>query len=411
MPWCEELFPGRSPAELTVAGKEFCRHVIDAVSREPVEQVLILDSCRSRTLKKALGNGAYWSLRLDYRAGEFGLGAGSLLRQPEFAAERGDILLIRGLVLPAGEPPARLTERLRPVPDGGTETDGIYLFRRGRLYECLTERHRIVTLQDYFALNFTLLSHPGGSVLPGYATENGVHLGSNVILYPGCEVESPALIRDDVCLRSRVRLENGAVIGCNVMIDKGATVSHSVILDHTFIGQDMLIRDKIVSGSRVIDPGTGVFVDLAGDCLVGDMSPHRPDGCRELEAFLALILALATMPFYFLTMPIKKWLKKHSPACRFVLESYPKYWQVLSGRAQLVRYGKGNQEYVFRYSDLWPLHTEEEQKHLDDLYFYYHRTALRIAAVVFGSLLKRLFATPDQIGNRRPRGPRTGLSL
>ena len=42
--WIEELFPGKSPGEMTIAGKSWCRHTVELCCALKVDEIFIVDS-------------------------------------------------------------------------------------------------------------------------------------------------------------------------------------------------------------------------------------------------------------------------------------------------------------------------------------------------------------------------------
>ena len=87
---------------------------------------------------------------------------------------------------------------------------------------------------------------------------------------------------------------------------------------------------------------------------------------------------------------------------------YPKCWDVLNGKAHLVRFGHRDSNYAFRYSDQWLLHQAEHQKVTDDIYYYYNRSVGKICQTVVVSLCKRLFVLHPLPGDDRSLSSREG---
>lgn len=64
-------------------------------------------------------------------------------------------------------------------------------------------------------------------------------------------------------------LSGSIVLGDNVVIDNGARVSDSIILDNTYIGANTDCRDAIVSGGLMIKVDTGLCLELDDPVLFG----------------------------------------------------------------------------------------------------------------------------------------------
>ena len=144
------FFPYKSPGELPIAGKSWCRHMVDQCSRLGVSDIHIADCYMYEDLTGRMGNGDYWCLKLHY------LAIKPCSRPEEFLAQYGkdipvddDLLILWGQVLPDIADMAQLFSELREV---GAEPevlpDGIYLLRGGKLYECVCPLLRMRTLQE-----------------------------------------------------------------------------------------------------------------------------------------------------------------------------------------------------------------------------------------------------------------------
>ena len=399
--WRREILPSFHPLALPVAGKALCCHLIDfctyfRTEREPV--VLLADCNYSEEMALSLGDGNYWALRLDYRACRPFSSPGELLDHFKVRFGRDDVLLFWGAVLPAIASREEIFKNMRLVAEPMQEQpDGIYLYVGGKLFQWCCPLHRMDTLKDYYELNFRLLREPGLYDLPGYSPERGYGLGRNVNLKAATEVGRPVILGDNINLEGGVKLGGDTIVGMDVWIDEDTVIDHSIILDHTYIGRDLLIKDRIVSGNRVIDPEQNVYVELEDAFLAEDIrgakactrTNEKADTLWFGEAVIAFFLGILEFPLYLLALAIPKRDEKQ-PFVYFLLKRYPKLWKVVFRRAQLVRHVWGL-EYVFRYSDLWPMMESERQKRLDDLYFRHHRNLPRIFAIAVGSQLKKLF--------------------
>lgn len=390
--WCGKIFPEKSPGELLLAGKSWCRHLVDQCSRLGVSDIYIADCCFYEDLSSRMGDGAYWSLNLHYLAASPCDRAEQLLKQYEGTIPADeDLLIFWGQVLPDVPDMGLIFSDLREVTEmPEKQPDGIWLLRGGRFYECLCPLFRMRTLREYFDLNFQLLESPGIYNLPGYSNSDGCVFGMDVIMMPDCELESPVLIADNVRLERGVSLRRKVIVGQDVLINEDSHLEHTIVMDHTCIGKHMFFEYKIIDGSRVIDVLSGASVDLDDGYLTGSAKEMRLDRYMVTEFLLAFLLAVGGLPVFLLTWPFRRQLNKLA-LFFFASQAYPKCWQVLCGRARLIRYGRKNTDYAFRYSDQWLVYREEHQKDVDDMYFYHNRTVAGICRIVFVSLLKRCF--------------------
>ena len=403
-----ELFPNLGPGEMPVAGKSLCRHLVDLCGTLQVSEVFVVDCFLNPQLAYDLGNGSYWSLRLHYLNMERRHTLKQLLEvcgnlSEEGNGEEEDVLMIWGLFLPYIRSGEELFRDLREVePERNEPESGVYLYRRGKYYRCGVPMLNCDSLKSYFDVNFRLLRDPGMYSLPSYSSKHSYGVGRNVAIMPGSDVRTPVLIQDNVLIARGVGVKDGAIIGQFVLIDENTSISHSIVLDNTYIGRNMVIGGKIVNGRRVLDPENDSYVDLDDSFLADDFTAGMSGNMlfRYLENLFALFLAIFETPVYLLVMIFWNFLKDMAFP-KFLRGVYPRIWLAAAGRLQLVRFGGGS-DYVFRYSDLWyPAEKSKYEKNMGDVYYYHHRTFFRMAGVSLGSQLRRMLALREPNGDSR----------
>ena len=403
--WVREMLPGKSPGELPLAGKSWCRHAVDLCSLLNVTEVYVADGFFYEDLRSRIGNGDYWNLKLHLQqCGEYANHVELLKSIPELENSDDDLLLFWGQVLPDIADAERLLEAPRPVvaiPD--RLPDGIWLLRGGRLYECAVPLHRMDSPKSYFDLNFRLLNDHGIYTLPCYSAEPGVNIGRNVVMMPHYAITPPVIIQDNCVLGFSVSLRNGVIIGHEVLVDDSSVIDHSIILDGTCIGKHLFIRDKIISGNTVIDADSGTCAEISDHLLVSRSRPRGFGRYAIAEFLLALTTALVLTPLYILARPFKRHLEKLA-FFKYMLRVYPKCWGVVFGKTRLVRVGIDNTDYAFRYSDQWLKHQSDHQRDLADVCFFNHRSVRVMFAVVATSLLKRLVTISETPSGSSAKG-------
>ena len=404
--WCWRFFPDKSPGELPLAGKSWCCHAIDLCSLLGVTDVYLAECYFREELAERLGNGDFWSLRIEYLPSIPCANLEQLRLQHGGEPPIGDDLLIFwGQVLPDVSDVEEIMKNMHPVDRAKLPEvmpEGLWMLRRdGVLCECKCPLLKMDSLKHYFDLNFRMLNEPGIYNLPGYSTENGCGFGMDVVMMLNCELEKPVIIGDDVCLEHDVCLHGGVIIGKDVLVNENSELEHTIVLDHTYIGKSMYFRDKIVDGNRVIDVNSEVCEELSVSFLAGRIRQNIAGGCGMMEWLLALCLVIVLLIPYLFTLLLPT--LKRLAFFKFLNQIYPKCWLVLFGMARLVRRGLDDTSYVFRYADMWPLHQDEHLKEMDDIYFCYHQTHLNILRTVVHSLLKRFFmlAPPEESWARK----------
>ncbi len=389
--WCRKFLPDKTPQELPVAGKRWSRHVVDLCSQLGVTKVFIADSFPTDAKTSPQMNGSYWSLDISYLPTIPCQTPGQLLTQHTQIPQDEELLLFWGLVLPDIAQAGDLLANLRPAdPSTAPLPGGVWLLRGGTLYECAVPLHRLDSLKHFFDLNFQLLEKPGVYTLPGYAADPGIHIGQNVVILPNCHISPPAVIHADCHLGRSLAFSDGVIVGRNVLVDSYTTLRHTLVMDNTYLGSNLLFQDKIVCRNRVIDVPSETFIDLDLGFLAHSLLKKKPDHLWVAEFVIALLLLVICAPLFLLAYPFSHWLER-LPFFKYFLRVYPDCLLVLVGHAHLVRYGKDNIHYAFRFSDMMLLHRSEQRKEFGDLYFYQHRTVRLMVAVVLTSLFKRMF--------------------
>ena len=390
--WVWELFPGKSPGELTLAGKNWVRFVLDLCSCWNVGSITIADKFFYEDLRRRLGDGAFWLTRIAVIPAAGISDPMELARSSGKADSPDDLLIFWGQTLPDLPEASRLLDELQPVTvsPGVPPEDGIYLLRGGTLYRCVCPLLRMNSLKSYFELNFRLLNSPGMYVLPGYAPANdNISLGENVILMPGIKILPPANIRGDSYIGRNVTLAGDVIIGRCCMVENNSTLKHAIVMDHTCLGRSLSLENKIACGNRVIDAETGAYVDLHDDFLLKSTG-YRFSPYKAAEFLTALFLAVTLTPLYLLTRLLRPLIGK-LPFFHFLLRIYPGCFKVLAGNARLVRLGMSDREYVFRFADSFLLLHDGHQHDVADVYFMNHKSVRLMLATVTLSLLKRMF--------------------
>jgi len=157
----------------------------------------------------------------------------------------------------------------------------------------------------YFDLNMKMVSGEFKRyVTAGFSDTDGSSIGYNVLTPPSAHLCPPIMIGNDCRFGSLTTVGPRSIIGDHVIIDSHTVLKNCLILSDTYIGKNLEIVNKIVSGDRLISPDDGTVVEIADSWLV---ARNRPDMRTEdlvryiILWFLALGLgALQLIPFCIL---------------------------------------------------------------------------------------------------------------
>jgi hypothetical protein len=124
-------------------------------------------------------------------------------------------------------------------------------------------------VSEYYNLNMTVVRSEMGRYLSGgYSFSDGVSIGYNVITPPSVSFHPPLAIGNNCRFGALCSVGPDAVISDHVLIDRQCELSGSIILSNTYVGRNLEIKGKIVSGNRIIDPEDGSCVDIEDPWLV-----------------------------------------------------------------------------------------------------------------------------------------------
>jgi len=147
--------------------------------------------------------------------------------------------------------------------------------------------------------------HINGSVpirnasLDARRVANGIWIGRNTVVHPTTRFALPVYIGDNCLIGRDAELGPNVVIGKNVIVDDEATISHSTIMDNTYVGQLVRAERRVVNKGMVVDVTTEEHVDVVDEFLLG--STHQSVAFGGLTRFLRILIAV---PLLLLALPL-----------------------------------------------------------------------------------------------------------
>lgn len=123
-------------------------------------------------------------------------------------------------------------------------------------------------------------------------------------VHSGATIEGPALIGPGCLVAAEARIGPNAVLSRDVVVGAGTRVSDAVVLPDTYLGQGLEVRDAVVNGGRIRHLSLGVETVLpASDGLMLSLerrpfagpSPGGRLAAAAVAALLSPALAVATL--------------------------------------------------------------------------------------------------------------------
>lgn len=440
-----QLLPNIPTSLLPVGNKPLLAFVLDFLHLAGIREIQLLISSHLPEIRSFFKQGELWSVQLSYH-----------LIQPEQtwreylqALPADEWLVLDGLPFihsDWGKSPLNLglpnSEQIFCLGASAEERTRILLLHSAALKtgspaviphpQIALRTQALEQVKAYFDLNQAMFGPEQKYYsLPGYSNEAGVHLGINVALAPGAEIQKPVMIGNNCKVENRVQLEGQVILGNNVIVDRGTKIKEALILPNTYVGSELNICHKIVSRHRLIDPETGLYLDISDDFILSrvSLSPFYLFGKRLLGFFLILPLLCLQAPWYFL---LARWvphrqqnyylsqsLKTLSFVCyerreeaslaeriffSLSLDKWPFLWGALVGQlyfsgnrlllasersqdwlAELESYTPG----VFCYSEM--LVSRAEQWQIDEEYYNHHQSLSLDLRIFVYTLIQNLF--------------------
>ena len=160
----------------------------------------------------------------------------------------------------------------------------------------------IDNLRSYYQLNMDLVQ---GEIIryvpPGFGGGDQAYIGSNVLIPPSAELHPPLIIGNNCRIQPMAIIGPDAVIGNNVIIDSQTVLTGSIVMNNTYLGSNLEIIDRVVSGSQLITPEDGTVVDIDDPWLLAPIKTkiRTNDIIRAAGGWLAALLLtlLQVLPF------------------------------------------------------------------------------------------------------------------
>lgn len=160
------------------------------------------------------------------------------------------------------------------------------------------------SVRAFFDLNMLLAQgEVGRYVTPGYGAADGSWVGYNVVIPASARAVAPVIIGNECRLGALASVGPSVVVGNHVVIDRQADLKRCVVLDGTYVGRNVELRDKIVTGRRLIDPADGEVVDMEDPWLLAEVKHSVKFRFRDLTSGAAgwlmavILLVLQIVPF------------------------------------------------------------------------------------------------------------------
>jgi len=321
----EPLTRNTCAALLPVTGKAIIEYTIEDLARAGIRQAVIVASAHADRVEAHLGSGERWGMHFDYFPSRGGEHPASVLRR--YASKIDEpLLLIRGDVLRSsiaafidevacnGGP--LVEARINGAPAGvcfcragiaalagvdwpytltpGMTTPAMPVDLQDATWsalDSLTAYHR--TNLDVAANRYT------GLKLAGWVRASGLTVGRGSHVEASSLTGEYAFVGRGSRVHPEARLHGTSVISDSCYIDSQASITDSVILPGTYVGENIEIRNAIVNGNQVIRIDSGASYRVADRFLLTQMQRQGTSLPAQLANRTAgLLLLLLSLPLW-----------------------------------------------------------------------------------------------------------------
>lgn len=308
-------FPDYPVSMLPFANKPAIDFMLDYCILSGIRDVRIVSDEESEILRAQYRNGEMLGLNISFGGGIRERSLKCMIRQNMAFCRGCDLLVFSGLFLPEYDKrnPHELSigaDEMKGYSDGAAAW---YLIGRDRLHKLPDDMSgfrddapvrgiSVTDIRGYYMHNMRLA---GGDIekynLPGFSEGKHSFVGYDVRISRSARVKSPVILGNGIQFGYGVHAGPNVIVGDNCIIDNGATIVNSIILGNTYVGRNTEISGKICSGSRLIDPESGLCIDIENESVLSKVEPDEYGRCPVYQRILALfLLLLQTLPYVLL---------------------------------------------------------------------------------------------------------------
>lgn len=295
----------RHPAPLLpLVDRPFIQHVVEYLVHQGVTKFDLVLCHHPEKIEHFLGDGQRWGCHFIYHLARDPDRPYRLLRTMTFQenepfllghGDRLPLLALKDAASPSlycshrGEPTNGADQRdwtgwalLRPehvvslAPD--VDEDGLrsHLEAAGAEVRDVPRPLSMRTFDEILAAHEAVLGKQfEGLMLTGREVEPGIWLSRNVVLHPTAEVTAPVYIGENCEIGAGVKLGPRAVLGHGCVLDTHSTVTNSLILPGSYVGEGLELADVIVDKNRLVNVRFGAAVTITDNFILGSLTDHH----------------------------------------------------------------------------------------------------------------------------------------
>ncbi len=311
--WTRDYFPELDPYLLKFANKPYLEYQIDFCILNGITEIRIVSDNPTIELHEFLGDGKQYGVNFSFATGTPESSFREIIEKNSFFCSGDSLLLLSGYFYIDYN-----QNKFEPFAVGDNEVrrkvlspeDGYLVLGKNRVgafdgefieddrYVC----GRIDSIRTFYDKNMQIAYAPENAYnLPGYGDRTSYIIGRNVVIPRQASIHTPVVFGNSIQLASGTNIGPGVIIGDNVLIDEGSSVTDSIIMGNSYVGCHSEIKNKIVYRNYVIDPETGISLDIIDEFLLTELVKQGYWSCPLKQRISAAVLMLLmTIPFCLL---------------------------------------------------------------------------------------------------------------
>ena len=329
----EKLSNQSCQALLHVAGKPILEYLLESVANIDHNRVYVVISHASELLERFVGTGERWGLDAEIWLSRGNSTPHEVVRKNTTKITR-ECFVLDCLSLP-NTSLEQVLERLRTTDrncaqvftDSGNSNYTWFRQASSSLvedFERITfNSHKFISVKsfsDYYHANRKLtgeeksayLSTRGRTRAIGLTTEAGTRIHSRSLKLGSVFAGANTMAHKSVEFYGTV------VLGSEVVIGKGTIVKDAIILDKSYVGENLTVESCIVSGNILIPMDTKLPIELDDPFLLSDLNENATKEyvLTLIDQLIAISLTIISFPLWVITIVLSYVTDCHTPRIR-----------------------------------------------------------------------------------------------
>lgn len=304
-----------------VFNKSIIVHVIESLHQLDMSDVEVILCHMPAAIEQVLGDGSRWGINISY----------NLVKRPVHVAKMMKIIANRWNNVPVLIGSGDILPHFQKLDFNEGSSQFLY-DKEGKWMEwCLLHSRdlssipsdsefeslpalfsfssRISSTKILSAENFTelrdsnrrALESKSSHLIPPSSTHEispGIWLSRATALHPGAKLIPPVFIGEDCQIFERARIGPYAVVEGHCMIDKNAQIEDAVLMESSYVGIGLELRNVIACQQTVINLTKNTHIQIKDEFLLSKLSPFSPlDTLQNIgERLFACFILLLSLP-------------------------------------------------------------------------------------------------------------------